>query len=137
MLRVEEFQEENSEIMDLQDVLSSLIENQNLHENPIVCELLNRYADRLKGHLAHEDRSVYAELLGNSDKDLNKVAQRFIDNTHELNRILGQYTRRWCGSRVDMSNHAAFLSQSKELFHLVDERIHLEEKRLFPAFGRV
>ena len=137
MLRVEEFQQENRGIMDLQDVLSSLIENQDLHENPVVCELLNRYADRLKAHLAHEDRSVYAELLGKPDKDLNKVARRFIDNTHELNRILGQYTKQWCGSGVDMSNHAAFLSQSKELFHLVDERIHLEEKRLFPAFDKV
>ena len=136
MAIVEEFQTENRNIIDLRQVLGVLVEKPDLHDNPVVCELLARFSEKLKMHLQHEDRSVYSGLLKHPDHAVNAVARRFIDNTHELNRILSKYTKRWCRPGADLSDHAAFTGESKEVFHLVDERLELESKRLFPLLGK-
>ena len=136
MAIIEEFEKENQDIINLRQVLGVLVEKPNLHDNPILCELLARFSEKLKMHLAHEDRSAYSGLLKHPDQAVNAVARRFIDNTHELNRILGKYTKRRCKAGADLSDHEAFTAESKEVFQLVDERLELESQRLFPLLEK-
>ena len=132
MIPVEELKNENKEIDDLRTVLQQLVEIPEMHGNAVFCELLERFQSRLDNHLKHEARSLYPELLRSKDNEVNKLAKRFLDNTHELERLLGKYVKHWCHQLQDRELEK-FIKETEEVFHLVEERIKLEEKHLFPA----
>ena len=132
MIPVEELRKENDEIKDLSDVLSGLISNSSLRSNDIFCELLERFQNKLDEHLKHEARSIYPELLNHDDTSIKQIAKSFLGNTHELERILKKYTKRWC-HHINTKNHAEFEEETKTVFRLVNERIQMEEKHLFPV----
>jgi len=132
MIPVTELKQENKEINDLRNVLAALVEDNEMHTNSIFCELLERFQAKLNLHLKHEARSLYPELLSSKDKNVNQVAQHFLDNTHELERLMNQYVKHWC-HKLNESELSQFIKETEEVFHLVEERIKLEEKHLFPV----
>lgn len=136
MVNVAEFSKENQEIVHLSAILSILVDNGDLRDNPVFCDLLSRFRDRIWAHLVHEDKAVYAELLNHSDRAVNEVADQFINNTHSLKKILSTYLKRWCHApgaiAADSETKDVFLEETREIFRLVDERIHLENTKLFP-----
>ena len=132
MIPVEELRNENDEIKDLSDVLSNLVSDQSLRTNTVFCELLQRFRSKLDAHLKHEARSIYPELLNHDDKKLKQIAKDFLSNTHELERILSKYVKRWC-HHINTENHDEFEKETMEIFRLVNERIQMEETHLFTA----
>ena len=130
MIQVEELRNENDEIKDLSDILSCLISKQSLRTNAVFCELLQRFQTKLDSHLKHEARSIYPELLSHDDKNIKQVAKDFLANTHELERILSKYVKRWC-NHINTENHEEFENETMEVFRLVNERIEMEEAHLF------
>ena len=130
MIPVDELRSENDGIKDLSDVLVNLISDQKLRNNTVFCELMQRFRSKLENHLKHEARSIYPELLHNDDKNIKLVAKDFLSNTHELERIMNKYVKRWCDN-ITTENHEEFENETGEIFRLVDERIKLEEKHLF------
>lgn len=132
MIPVDELKNENKEINDLRKVLNELVEIPEMHANIVFCELLERFHQKLNNHLQHEAKSLYPELLGSHDNESYRLAVRFLDNTHELERLLGQYVKSWCHKLHD-AERDTFIRETEEVFHLVEERIRLEEKHLFPA----
>ena len=130
MIPVEELRNENDEIKDLSDVLANLVSDQSLRTNGVFCELLQRFQSKLDNHLKHEARSIYPELLNHNDKSINQVAKQFLSNTHELERILSKYVKRWC-HHINTDNHEEFEKETMDIFRLVNERIHMEETHLF------
>lgn len=131
MISVEELRSENDGIKDLSDVLANLVTNQKLRTNNVFCELLQRFQNKLDSHLKHEARSIYPELLNHDDKKIKQVARDFLSNTHELERILSKYVKRWC-SHINVDNHTEFERETMEIFKLVEARIEMEETHLFP-----
>jgi len=132
MIPVEELRSENNEIKQLSDVLYGLVSNTSLRDNPVFCELLERFQNKLDYHLKHEARSIYPELLNHKDNNIKQVAKSFLGNTHELERILSKYSKRWC-HHIGTQQHKDFENETKEVFRLVSERIQLEEAHLFPV----
>jgi hemerythrin-like domain-containing protein len=136
LVDIVEFSRENQELADLRAVLDVLVLNAELRSNAVFCELLARFSNKIRAHLDHEDRSVYAQLLNHEDRNINQVANQFMNNTHQLRQILSSYIKRWCrqpGADSDAKDHEVFLSETRAIFHLVDERIRLETNKLFPA----
>ena len=132
MMPVEELRKENDEINDLSNVLSNLISDQSLRNNPVFCGLLERFRSKLDSHLKHEARSIYPELLNHDEKKIKQVAKDFLSNTHELERILSKYVKRWCHC-INTENHKEFENETMEIFRLINERIQMEEDYLFPV----
>ena len=130
MIEIEELRNENDEIKDLSDVLSCLISKQSLRTNTVFCELLQRFQTKLDSHLKHEARSIYPELLSHDDKNIKQVAKDFLANTHELERILSKYVKRWC-NHINTENHEEFENETMVVFRLVNDRIEMEEAHLF------
>lgn len=130
MIPVEELRNENDEIKDLSDVLSNLVSDQSLRTNTIFCELLQRFRDKLDDHLKHEARSIYPNLLNHDNNKIKQVARDFLSNTHELERILSKYVKRWC-HHITTENHEEFEKETMQMFRLVNERIQMEETHLF------
>lgn len=134
MIPLEEFRAENSEIRDLCNILSITVDQYSLRHNSIVCELMDRFADRVTEHLAHEDRSVYRDLLKKHTHEADVVADKFLGNTQELKRIFNEYKRGWCRKPHNEDEHAKYVDESREIFRLVCERINFEEEKIFPYF---
>lgn len=137
MIPVDEFQLENQQILDLCAALSALLDHPELHQNPITCELLDRFTDRVDAHLTHEDRSLYRELTGHADRHLNQVASQFMSNTHELKRLLAKFKKNWCRKPAANRSAEGFLAEAKEMFRLVDQRIDMESSKLLPLLAKV
>jgi hypothetical protein len=63
---------------------------------------------------------------------VNQVARHVLDNTHEPERLMNQYVKHWC-HELNASELSQFSRETGEVFHLVEQRIKLEEKHLFPV----
>lgn len=127
-----ELQIENKEISDNIEVLYCLISHNELRGNPVFCNLLKGFSDSVNNHLKHEGRTAYKDLLSQSDKNANEVANQFLNNTSQLNKIMNDYAKHWCKAPHDFNTNEAFIEETKNIFRLVTERITLEEKKLFP-----
>lgn len=130
MSLVEELKNENNEIKELRTLLTDLVSNQSLRNNSVFCELIQRFQNKLDDHLKHEARAIYPELLNHENKSIKKVANDFLSNTHELDRIKSKYVKRWCHN-PNTNNQDDFEKETNEIFKLVDERIKMEESCLF------
>ena len=126
-----ELQEENREISDNIEILTYLINHHQLRSNPVFCRLLKNFSELVHNHLKHEGRTAYKNLLAKDDKKANEVANQFLNNTSQLNKIMNDYARHWCNAPHDFSTNEAFIDETKNIFHLITERINLEEKKLF------
>ena len=135
MVAREELEKENQEIIDLASILSALVDKSEFRHNPVFCDLLHRFMDKINQHLNHEARSVYSELLTHSDTEINNAASLFIGNAHELEKILSGYTKRWCVAIPPSEKHDTFVNETNEIFRLLNERITMESKLLFPHLG--
>lgn len=134
MIPLEEFRAENNEIRDLCAILDVSVDRSELKDNSIVCELLERFAEKVNAHLAHEDRLVYSDLLKKHTKEADAIADKFLGNTQELKRIFSGYARHWCKGEHSEQTHAKFLQESHQIFRLVCERLDFEEQKIFPVF---
>ena len=132
MVNIEELEKENAEIIDLCGIISVLVEHPQLRANPVFCELLSRFVENVKGHLQHEEREVYSELLTHPNRKLKDAASRFMSNTNELKKIFNTYIKQWCSPAIDNSKDELFKNETKDMFRLIKERIQMEKEELFP-----
>ena len=134
MIPLEEFKSENREIKDLCTILDYSVDRYSLRGNQIVCELLERFTDRVNAHLSHEYRSIYSDLLNQHTEDANKIADKFLGNTQQLKRVLNEYKKDWCRNPHNEEEHAGYVDESRQIFKLVCDRIRFEEETIFPFF---
>lgn len=127
-----ELEKENKDISDTIEVLTHLISHNELRGNPVFCALLKQFSDTVNDHLKHEGRTAYKQLLPHKDSGAQEVATQFINNTSQLNKIMKDYAKHWCKAPHDFNTNEAFIDETKNIFHLVTERIHLEQEKLFP-----
>jgi len=127
-----ELKKENQDISDTIEVLTHLISHNELRGNPVFCALLKQFSDTVNEHLKHEGRTAYKQLLPQKDSGAQEVATQFINNTSQLNKIMKDYAKHWCKAPHDFNTNEAFIDETKNIFHLVTERINLEQEKLFP-----
>lgn len=132
MTLVKELRNENQEITDTIEVLTHLISHNELRDNPVFCGLLKQFSDTVNNHLNHEGRSVFSDMLTHKDNEIKEAANRFLSNTAQLQKIMTGFAKRWCKAPHDSSDDETFVSETKEVFRLVSERINLEQNKLFP-----
>ena len=137
MAPVNEFREENVEIVQLCQVLAILLAEEKLVTNPIVCELFDRFRDKVAAHLLHEDRTAYGKLLRDRGKEAGALASAFLENTHELKKLISKYNKKWCrGLRPTEETAKVFQQQTTDIFQLVNQRLEMEENKLFPMLEK-
>ena len=119
MYSLEELKQQNRDIKSLCDVLSVLIENTGLHDNPYVC-----------------DNTVYAELVRHQNRSVSSIAKTFHDSARIIKKKFSGYVRRWCNPAVTDKEHEALLEESREIFKLIRERIDYENEHMFPLIEK-
>lgn len=139
MIGSDELKKEIQEILDLQAVLAPLVKVPELRCNPLFGELLHRYHATIKTHLAHQD-PLYSDLLTHSDKAMNDLATQFLNSTHQLRSVIESilcHLQRCCGVDTSECSIDQFITDAKEIFKLVTQRIKMERERLIPALNQL
>jgi succinate dehydrogenase flavin-adding protein (antitoxin of CptAB toxin-antitoxin module) len=136
MIPFDNLYQQTHDIAELSKVLSVLIEDREICDTKITCDLFMRYSDKVKSHLDLQDTNLYSVLLSHSDKHMNAVGKRFVEGSREINRIFNAYMRRWCPKtthNLKIFNHEMFVKETKEMFHLIASRTQSEVEELYPA----
>ena len=141
MVPFDQLNQQNHEIAELSKVLSVLIEDREICDTEITCDLFMRYSSKVKNHLELEDTSLYGMLLSHPEREMNALGSRFVEGSREINRIFDGYVRRWCtktagtttGTGLKIFNHDMFVTETKEMFQLITDRTLAEVEELYPA----
>lgn len=132
MYSLDELKLQNQEISQLCDVLSVLMEQPALHNNPFVCELMTRFKEKVWVHLVFEDNTIYAALLHTGDDEITKTAKAFHDSAKEIKHRFSGFVRHWCSLPGTSSEHDMLKNESNEIFALIRNRIVYENEQIFP-----
>ncbi|MCW8955851.1 MAG: hemerythrin domain-containing protein [Gammaproteobacteria bacterium] len=132
MYTLDELKKQNSEITDLIDVLSALINHQNLRGNPYVCDLVTTFNEKVWMHLVFEDNTIYSELARHHNPDISKIAKNFHESAREIKKDFSNYVKLWCKTSTDQASKDNFSKQSERIFKLISERIRFELEEMFP-----
>jgi len=138
MITFEDLNNQNQKISELSKVLSALIQERDVCDTQITCDLFFDYVDKVKEHLDIEERELYKELLTHSDSNVKNTANKFLSSSSEIKRLLKQYVKRWCKSKtLRIGDHASFIKESDEMFTIVLDRIVDETEHLYPILRNV
>lgn len=132
MYSLEDLKEQNQEISQLCDVLLVLMEQQSLHDNPYVRELMTRFKEKVWVHLVFEDNTFYSALLHSGDEKVLTIAQDFHDSAKEIKHRFSCFVRHVMSSARSDSEQVMLNNDCSEIFSLIKDRIAYENEKIFP-----
>ena len=133
MISVSELSQQNEKIKELSAVLQYLIENKEMCNSKITCDLFMTYAEEVVDHLYVEEKEVYRHLLNHADPKVKNTTKDFFSGSIEIKRVFNEYLGRWCKNKtLRVVRHGEFVKDSHEIFDLVLNRIDAETNVLYP-----
>ena len=132
MYTLDELKQQNQEISQLCDVLAVLMEEENLHNNPYVCELMQRFKEKVWVHLVSEENTIYASLMDDDDEHKRKIMKEFHENAREIKHQFSAFVRQWCSMPGTDEEHHQLTDQSRDINGQIRKRIEYENKQIFP-----
>ena len=123
---------QNQDIAQLCDVLSVLMEQPSLHDNPFVYELMKQFKEKVWLHLVFDDNTLYADLLHTEDETVSNIAKAFRDSAKEIKHRFSNFVRHGCSLPVTNAEHDDLRLESREIFMMIRDRITYENTQIFP-----
>ena len=136
MYTLDELKKQNTEITDLINLLSVIIEHDTLRKNPYVCELVSRFNEKVWMHLVFEDNTIYSELAKHHNPDISAIAKEFHRSAREIKKRFSQYVKMWCQASAGKCDAQEFRVETREIFDMLRERIRYETEEMFPLVCR-
>lgn len=136
MQPVSYFRDQHVEILKMVDELRPLLNKDQLQVRLVAKtaqKLLAELADRIKGHLAEEDKDLYPTLLTHSDLSVRSTAWKFISGEHALRQAFADYNKKWL-KNGDFEFSEELLAETNELIETLTVRVEREEQFLYPKF---
>jgi len=124
----------HSDLRQMLDDLRSLLTTEQLRIRPnakTAYEMLCDLGERVRRHLAEEDRALYPSLLIHEDPKVKSIAWGFISGEKPLRQTFDDYHTHWL-KNCDFNFSDDFLAETREVFELVSQRIDREEQVLLP-----
>ncbi|MGE5153458.1 MAG: hemerythrin domain-containing protein [Bdellovibrio bacteriovorus] len=129
----------HAELRQMIDDLRSIMSMEQLRIRPnakTAYELLCDLGEKVRRHLAEEDRSLYPSLLIHEDPKVKSIAWGFISGEKPLRKTFDDYHKRWL-KNCDFNFTEDFLAETHEVFDMVSQRIEREEQVLFPKLVEI
>jgi hypothetical protein len=133
------YRDRHAELMQMIEDLQSILSPELLKIRPnakTAYQLLCDLSDKVKQHLADEDRGLYPSLLIHEDPKVKSIAWGFISGEKPLRRTFDDYYRKWL-KNCDFNFTEDFLAETGEVFDMVLDRIDREEHLLFPKLVEI
>ena len=132
MYSIDDLKKQNQEISQLCDVLSVLMEQESLHDNPFVLELMKLFKEKVWVHLVFEDNTIYAAMLHSNNEDVRSTAKTFHESAKEIKHHFSDFVRQAKATPNTNSEHQQLSKSSNEIFELIRRRIDYENQKIFP-----
>ncbi len=139
MQTLDDYRGNHAELRQMIDDLQSILTPESLKVRPnakTAYELLCDLGERVKRHLADEDRSIYPSLLIHEDPRVKSIAWGFISGEKPLRKTFDDYHRKWL-KHTDYKFPEEFLDETREVFSMLTQRIEREEQVLFPKLVEI
>ena len=139
MSNIESYRSTHAELMQMISDLRSIMNVDALKIRPTAKtahEMLCDLGDRLRVHLADEDKSIYPSLLIHEDPKVKSIAWGFISGEKPLRRTFDEYHKKWLKD-CDFNFTDEFLEETREIFDMLTYRIDREEQVLFPKLVEI
>jgi len=139
MQTLSSYRTRQSELTQMIEDLQSILTPENLRIRPnattaynLLCDL----GDKVKQHLAEEDKGVYPSLLIHEDPKVKSIAWGFISGEKPLRRTFDDYYKKWL-QHCDFNFTDDFLAETREILDLLQYRIERENQVLFPKLVEI
>jgi hemerythrin-like domain-containing protein len=139
MQTLDSYRGTHAELRQMIDDLRSILDMDQLRIRPnakTAYELLCDLGQKVRAHLAEEDRSLYPSLLIHEDPKVKSIAWGFISGEKPLRKTFDDYHKRWL-KNCDFNFTEEFLGETHEVFDMVSQRIEREEQVLFPKLVEI
>ena len=134
MQTLSSFRNRHAELMQMIDDLQAILNLEQLKIRPnakTAYQLLCDLSDKVKEHLAEEDKGLYPSLLIHEDPRVKSVAWGFISGEKPLRKSFDDYHKKWL-KNCDFNFTDDFLRETHEIFDMLVGRIEREEQVLVP-----
>jgi hemerythrin-like domain-containing protein len=128
------YRNRHAELLQMIEDLQSILKPELLKIRPnakTAYELLCDLSDKMKEHLAQEDKGLYPTLLIHEDPKIKSIAWGFISGEKPLRKAFDDYYKKWL-KNCDFNFSDDFLQETREMFEMLVFRIEREEQVLFP-----
>ncbi len=139
MQTLDNYRGTHSELRQMIDDLRAILTKEQLRIRPnakTAYELLCDLGEKVRRHLADEDRSLYPSLLIHEDPKVKSIAWGFISGEKPLRKTFDEYHKRWL-KNCDFNFSDEFLAETHEVFEMVSQRIDREEQVLLPKLVEI
>jgi hypothetical protein len=139
MQTLDNYRGTHSELRQTIDDLRALLTKEQLRIRPnakTAYELLCDLGEKVRHHLANEDRSLYPSLLIHEDPKVKSIAWGFISGEKPLRKTFDDYHKRWL-KNCEFNFSDEFLAETHEIFEMVSQRIEREERVLLPKLVEI
>ena len=129
----------HSELRQMIEDLRSLLTTEQLRIRPnakTAYELLCDLGERVRRHLAEEDRGLYPSLLIHEDPKVKSIAWGFISGEKPLRQTFDDFYSHWL-NHCEFNFTDEFMAETHQVFDLVAQRIDREERVLFPKLVEI
>lgn len=138
MKSISDYKEQHKTLMEQVTVLQTLLTEDQLKVEAnahMVHNLLRNLAEKVRKHLAMEDKELYPSFLADEDPEIKAIAWGFLRNESPLRKSFEQYSKRWLRT-LDAEDNKDFISDTREVLDSLRKRIEKEEKELFPRLEK-
>jgi hypothetical protein len=134
MSKLNEFRQRQDELLGMISDLRAMLKPEQLKIGPnakTAHEHLCLLGEKLKDHLAAEDKGLYPPLLTHEDPKLKSLAWGFISGEKPLRKQFEKYHQKWLKD-CDFEFSGAFMEETLSVFEAIDTRIKREQEVLLP-----
>ncbi|ESQ11629.1 MAG: hemerythrin domain-containing protein [Thiohalocapsa sp. PB-PSB1] len=139
MQTLDGYRNSHTELRQMIDQLRSIMTVDLLKIRPnakVARKLMCDLSQKVKEHLAEEDRQLYPSLLIHEDPKVKSIAWGFISGEKPLRRTFDEYHKKWLKDcNFDFSDD--FLQETDEIFDMLIYRIDREEQVLLPKLVEI
>lgn len=139
MQSLDGYRSSHAELRQMITDLRSIMSEEQLRIRPTArtaYQMLVELSEKVKEHLAEEDKGLYPSLLIHEDPKVKSIAWGFISGEKPLRRTFDEYYRRWL-KQNDFTVSDEFLAETNEIFDMLNFRIDREEQILLPKLVEI
>lgn len=137
MYTLDELEKQNSEIIELCDVLCALLKESSLYNNSVVVEIMDRFKEKVWMHLVFEDNTIYSELVQHPDEEVSKVVGEFHQSGRTIKKQFSSFIRNWKKYIQSGEEHDSIHRACSDIFSLIRDRVRYETDIMFPLVKRL
>lgn len=135
MSTIESLKGTQGELLDIINDLRAMMTKDQLKIRPnamtthkLICDL----AEKMKSHMSAQDQEVYPGLLIHEDPKLKSMAWGFLNAQKPMRKQFQDYHNKWL-KNCDFNFTDDFISETFEMFDMIEERIDREQSVLIPT----